>query len=122
MIGVGVDMVSIQRMTHLMQLDGFVRRTFTEQEMEASRSAPNQAAYFATHFAAKEAVFKALAHFTKEKRFDMRIVESLRDADGFPYIVISEKIRFLMDEAGVSALSISISTESDFAIALVIAE
>jgi len=70
-----------------MQLDAFVRRTFTEREIGASRSAPYQAECFATHFAAKEAVFKALAHFTKKKRFDMSIVESLRDADGFPYIV-----------------------------------
>lgn len=122
MIGVGVDMVSIRRMTHLMELDAFVRRTFTEREIEASLTAPNQAEYFATHFAAKEAVFKALAHFTKEKRFDMRIVESLRDADGFPYIVISEKICSLMNEAGVASLSMSISTEGDFAIAFVVAE
>ncbi|MEA4814121.1 MAG: holo-ACP synthase [Oscillospiraceae bacterium] len=122
MIGVGVDMVSIQQMTYLMELDAFVRRTFTEREIEAFRPAPNQVEYLATHFVAKEAVFKALAHFTKEKRFDMRIVESLRDADGFPYIVISEKLRCLMKEARASALSVSISTENNLAISFVVAE
>jgi holo-[acyl-carrier-protein] synthase len=76
----------------------------------------------ATRFAAKEAVFKAIAHFTKDKGFDFRIVETLNEADGYPVVQMNDKLRALVEEACVAAIHISMTTEKDFATAFVVAE
>ena len=121
--GIGVDMVDVREIARFIAISGdtFIKHTFSEREVIASKEAPNQAEYLSTRFAAKEAVFKAIAHNTKDKGFDLRIVETLNESDGFPYISISEELRGLLDEAGVGSIHVSISTEGDFAIAFVIA-
>ena len=121
--GIGVDMVDVREIARFIAVSGdtFVNRTFTTREVIASKEAPNQAEYLATRFAAKEAVFKAIAHNTGDKGFDLRIVETLNESDGFPYINVSGELRALLDEAGVGSLLVSISTEGDFVIAFVLA-
>ena len=54
--------------------------------------------------------------------FDFRIVESLHRPDGSPYINITDCLRPYLEEAGVMTLHLSISTEGDFAQAIVVAE
>lgn len=123
-IGIGIDAVSISEVKRYMDVfgDTFINRTFTENEVDASRSNPQPAEYLATRFAAKEAVFKAIAHFTKDKGFDFRIVETLNEADGFPVVQIKDKLLALTEEAGITAVHITMTTEKDFAIAFVVAE
>ena len=122
--GIGIDSVSISEMARYMEVFGetFVNRTFTENEVAVSRSNPQPAEYLATRFAAKEAVFKAIAHFTNDKGFDFRIVETLNEPDGYPAVQIKGKLLALVEEAGVGAIHISMTTEKDFATAFVVAE
>jgi len=121
---IGVDLVQISEMKRLINLfgDTFINRTFTENEVCESRRSPDIAAYLSGRFAAKEAVFKAVAHFTEQKGFDFRIVETLSEADGYPMIHVSEKLQALLDEAGIGTLLVSLSTDGDYAIATVLAE
>jgi len=121
--GIGVDMVSISEVARYMTFtkSAFVKRTFTEKEVEASLRAYSQAEYLSTRFAVKEAVFKAIAHFTNNKGFDFRIVETLNECDGYPVIQVNEKLQSLLDEAGVESLQVTITTEGDYAMAFVIA-
>ena len=121
---VGVDLVRISEIKRLMDISGdvFIRRTFTEEEVARSQEVPNKSEYFATRFAAKEATFKAIAHFIKDRTFDLRIVETLCEPDGYPVIQINDDLKPLLDEAGVAALHVSLTHDGDYAMAFVIAE
>jgi holo-[acyl-carrier protein] synthase len=122
--GIGIDTVSISEMNRYMESFGdvFINRTFTEKEVAMSRSCPQPAEYLATRFAAKEAVFKAIAHLTEHKGFDLRIVETLNEPDGFPVVQMKGRLLALADEAGVTAIHIAMTTEQDLATAFVVAE
>jgi phosphopantetheine--protein transferase-like protein len=121
---IGVDLVQISEMKRLIDISGdaFINRTFTRGEVQRSEEASNKAEYFATRFAAKEAVFKAIAHFTKEKTFDLRIIETLEEPDGYPFIRINDALHALLEEAGISALHLSLTHDGDYAMAFVAAD
>lgn len=121
-IGIGTDMVYIPDIARYMQQPEFIVHTFTKSEQRDAEQRFNRAEYFAARFAAKEAVFKAIAYRTRKKGFDLRIVETLNREDGSPYICIGEELQQYLDEAGVKKLHISITTETDYAIAFVVAE
>lgn len=99
----------------------FFKHTFTPDERNDAHSITNPAEFFATRFAAKEAVFKAIAHLIPTKTFDFRIVETRNLPDGCPYIT-TESLRPILKAADVRTLHISITTEGDCATAFVIAE
>ena len=79
------------------------------------------AAFYAARFAVKEAVFKAVAPLT-EKGFDLRIVESVHHPDGSPAVRVTEKLAPYLKEADIGTLHLSITTEGDYAAAMVVAE
>ena len=100
-----------------------VSRSFAEKlgGVQEAIGKHDLACFLAARFAVKEAVYKAVAPLTK-KGFDFRNVESLHHPDGSPYVSITEQLKLCLDEAGVTALHLSVTTEGDFAQAVVIAE
>lgn len=121
--GIGVDMVEVNTVREMMERsDSFVRRTFTERERGLAEHAVSGEEFFAGRFAVKEAVFKALAHLTEKKTFDFRIVETLKEEDGSPFVNTEGELAGIMAEAGVRCLHVSISTEKEYVIAFVVAE
>ncbi len=122
--GIGVDLVDVRELERLtMQLgDCFIEHTFTEKEVEASRQTSDPTRYLAERFAAKEAVFKAVAHLTEAKTFDFRIVETLNREDGNPFIRVNDKLQLILEDAGISSLMVSLTKETDYAMAMVIAQ
>lgn len=121
-VSVGTDIASIseiERLDHDTK-GAFVKSTFTTRERElVDEVAPY--AYYGGRFAAKEAVFKAVAPLIDDEKFDFRIVETLRRPDGSPYIHINEKMKAVMEKARVSEILISLSNEADFALAFAVA-
>ncbi len=126
--GIGVDSVKCSRMRKVLEgpaSSSFLARTFTDAERAAKRGAPGSEVYityFAAQFAAKEAVFKAVAQHLPEKTFDLRIVETLRREDGSPYVNRTDALAKVLDRAGIGRVFISITTENDTATAFVVAE
>jgi len=122
--GVGIDMVYVPELQRLMETfpEPVIRRIFSEDEIEASKRSARPVVSLAGRFGVKEAVFKAIAHLTKRKGFDMRVVESLNRPDGYPYVKVNDKLRKLMDEAGVDDIFISITTERDYVTVVAVAE
>ena len=61
-IGIGIDLVEIQRVTRLLEKhpDRFAKRLFTETEREYCEKMPHPGQHFAARFAAKEAFVKAI--------------------------------------------------------------
>lgn len=122
--GIGVDMTEIREVRRLAETSdrSFVERTFTEKEREASLKAADRWEYLAARFAVKEAVFKALAHLTRERTFDFREIETLNKEDGSPYITLTPVLQSVMEETGASKLHVSVTHEKEYACAFVIAE
>jgi len=120
-MGIGIDVVDINELRDLdFRLGGiFTQRTFTKREREESEYAADRWVYLAGRFAVKEAAFKALAHLTPEKAFDFRIVETLHDPDGTPYIARNSALLRVMALANIEHLLVSISNEGNYAIAFV---
>lgn len=122
--GIGVDMTEIKEVRRLAEVTGgaFIERTFTEKERKGSLQASDRWEYLAARYAAKEAVFKALAHLTKEKIFDFREIEIQNYEDGAPYVVLTSMLQTVLTEAGVGKLYISLTHEKEYACAFVVAE
>ena len=122
--GIGVDTVSIPELDAMLKrlTDGAIKRIFSTEELAASRNVRDASEYLATRFAAKEAVYKAVAPLLEGEPFDMRMVETRNRADGSPYVNSNDGLDDVLKRAGISHLLISITTEGNLATAFVIAE
>lgn len=115
--GVGVDIVSIERMqTVLTRTPAFVKNVFTEQERHYCEHKARPAAHYAARFAAREAVLKALGiGFLNGVAFDD--VEVVREESGKPQAVLHGKAKQVAEEKGVVAIHLSLSLTNDVAVA-----
>lgn len=122
--GIGIDSVSISEFRQIAgrMSKGALQRLFTVQEITEAKKLKKPEEYLAARFAVKEAVFKAIAHLTNEKAFDLRIVETLNMADGYPYINRTSELERIIKQTDVAVLHVSITTEKNIATAFVIAE
>lgn len=122
--GIGIDSAGIVETGRLArEVGAFKRRTFTEAERAAApEGAHARDEYFAVRFAAKEAVFKAIAHLLPERSFDLRIVETLNHEDGAPHVNVTPELAEVLATADVDLLHISATTENDLATVFVVAE
>ena len=123
-IGVGTDILQIERMRRnpddLKDGAPFLRKTFTPAERQAAAERPDPVLYLSTRFAGKEAVFKALGTDDNLVRLDQ--IEILNSADGQPHVTLSGRIKELADARGVTSTHISLSYDTDYAIAFAIME
>jgi phosphopantetheine--protein transferase-like protein len=121
--GLGVDLVNIDELGGIAERTkgAFVRRTFSGKEQEEAEKSADEFAYYAGRFAAKEAVFKALAPLLSRKTFDFRVIETLGEPDGSPKIRLNAAARELLDEAGIREVLVSISKGGGCVIAVALA-
>lgn len=101
MYKIGTDIVKISRMEKSIKNESFLRRVFTEKEIEYCKGTEN----YAGIFAAKEAYFKAIGTGITAP---MTSIEILHNDRGKPYL------------NGISNCDVSISHDGDYAIATVI--
>lgn len=118
-IGVGTDVCSISRVERAVASPRFLKRIFTEEEMEYAQKKARPAASLAVAFAAREAFCKASGISMYDVAFG-REVSVIRDESGRPSLVISQKIRTQIGRDFNAFLSVS--HESDFAVAFVVLE
>ncbi|MBU0548708.1 MAG: holo-ACP synthase [Candidatus Omnitrophica bacterium] len=83
LIGNGVDIIEVKRIKGAVEKYGkiFLKRIFTDKELECVKQHNNSYQHMAGRFAAKEAVFKALGKAT----LNFQDVEILNDSQGKPY-------------------------------------
>jgi len=122
-VGIGVDIVSIERMRHALERHGerFVKRIFTTAEQEYCRTHRDPAPYFAVRFAAKEALFKALGTGWAQG-ITWVDAEVRRNEQGVPSLVLSGKAEEISGNLGARAIHVSLSHSEENAIAFVILE
>ena len=122
MIGIGIDLVRIQRMADIINRSGevFIKKLFTDREIELS-SQENGIVYFAMRFAAKEAILKALSIGWTDgvKGTD---IEIKRGKLGEPLVTLSGKVSEVAARKGVKRVFLSMSYDSEYAIAVAVLE
>ncbi len=117
---VGIDIIEIKRIERLFSAnEHFLRRIYTEKEVEYCRQRKNKYQHFAARFASKEAMFKALGTGWAGK-MKWTDIELLNDAKGRPYVNLYGRVKELADEKQISNISVSLSHCQDYAIAQVL--
>lgn len=120
-VGVGCDIIEIERIARAIKHESFIQRVFTAKEAAYCQSRGQQAAAsFAARFAAKEAVLKALGTGLREG--SLQEIAVANDALGKPLVQLSGHFAALSRQLGVKNIQISLSHSRDFAVAYVIME
>jgi holo-[acyl-carrier protein] synthase len=100
--------------------DRYVRRIYTEHEIESCLGPPSvRSAGLAARFAAKEATLKVLRPIGQ--RPDWLSMEVLRHADGWCTMALHGHAATLATEEGIGELAVSLTHEDDVAAAVVVA-
>ena len=121
--GIGTDIVSIERIQNILNKnkDGFINRVLTDHEKALFTNKADSAAFCAKRFAAKEAFSKALGTgIGRVVSFQDLTVRS--NEHGKPFFMPSEKLRLYLQEKGIKHGHLSISDESQNALAFVVLE
>ena len=119
--GLGIDIVEIERMRKILErTPSFARRVFSPDECAYCDAKATPAAHYATRFAAKEAVMKALGTGFRYG-VDVRDIEVVRDKLGKPSAVLSGRAAEVAEELGVRSLNISLSYTHTEAVACAMA-
>jgi holo-[acyl-carrier protein] synthase len=123
-LGVGVDIVEIDRMRQMLETSGerLISRIFTEGESRYALARAEPALHFAARAAAKEATYKALSGNHLARAVGWREIEvTLRD-DGAPYLLLHGRAQQRATEMGVSRALISLTHSKSAAVAVVVLE
>ena len=122
-IGMGVDLVECERIQRSLDRFGekFLRRVFTEGEIEYSMSMKFPARHLAARFAAKEAVSKAFGTGIG-KAMGWRNIDTRKKKSGEPYLVFSGSAQELATKRGVTSALITLSHTDHHAVACVVLE
>lgn len=120
-VGIGCDIIEIERIARAIKSESFIRRVFTAEEAAyCQRRGQQAAASFAARFAAKEAVLKALGTGLREGSLQEIAVDN--DGLGKPLVQLSGHFAMLAKQLGLKNIQISLSHSRDFAVAYVIME
>ncbi len=120
-VGLGVDIVEIARMRAILKrTPSFRTRVFSEAEQAYCDATAAPEIHYATRFAAKEAVVKALGTgFTQG--ISVRDIEVRRTSKGRPYVVLTGCAKEIAQEQGVCELPLSLSYTHTDAVACAMA-
>jgi holo-[acyl-carrier protein] synthase len=122
-IGVGIDSVTIRRITRLIDRYGnrFLEKVFSPREISDGAGRRDAAAFFAARFAAREAFFKALGTGWG-RGIPLREVSVSREESGRPVLLLSGRAASVAGSRGMAFSHLSLSHEGDIAQAIVILE
>ncbi|MFL6514798.1 MAG: holo-ACP synthase [Chthoniobacterales bacterium] len=122
-IGIGVDLVECERIQHSLDRfgDRFLRRVFTDGEIQYSMSMKFPARHLAARFAAKEAVSKAFGTGIG-KSMGWRDMDVRKKESGEPFLVLSGGAETLAKDRGVTNALITLSHTDHHAMAVIVLE
>ena len=116
---VGTDIIEIQRIEQAIRSrqDSFLRRIYTEAELELCR---NRTSSLAARFAAKEAVMKALG--TGANGVSWRDIEILSNSQGAPVVRLHHRAERKAEGNGIAKFSVTMSHCKEYAVAFVVGD
>ncbi len=120
MIGIGTDLVDIDRFREVLKrTPGVAERLFLPAELAYANAAPDSAARLAVRFAAKEATLKSFGVGLGAMR--MADIEVVKHPDGRPEIMLHRGAAEFAAERGAVRLLCSLSHTDSLAQAVVVA-
>ena len=120
-VSLGVDIVEIERMRAILKRSpAFARKGFSEDEQAYCNATAAPEFHYATRFAAKEAVLKALGTGFSQG-IGVRDVEVVLDAKGKPRVKLHGRARILAQEKRIEEIPLSLSYTHKEAVACAMA-
>ncbi|MCR5792592.1 MAG: holo-ACP synthase [Lachnospiraceae bacterium] len=116
-VGIGTDLVEIDRMQKAYEKKAFRKRVFTDKEQELICESVQRAA---GNFAVKESVAKMFG--TGFLHFNPIDIEVLRDEKGCPYVVLYDGALQLATDRKINKIHVSITNTKVYASAFVVGE
>jgi len=119
--GIGVDVIHVKRMKKWRNIPGLLERYFNPEELSSAMAKGNVADLsLAARFAAKEAFGKALGRGLAGIALKDIMVKNRQN--GQPEMLVSGTAMDALKSSGASKIHISLTHESDNAIAMVVLE
>ncbi len=112
-VGIGIDVCSLERLAAAGERPGFLARVFNPEEIGLSELSR------AGRFAAKEALAKALGAPAGLRWLDCTITN---DPDGRPLVHFDGTVKRRAEELGVRTIHLSISHDAGVAVAVAVLE
>lgn len=119
-VGMGVDILEIERIAKAVKNERFYAKIFSEAEMVLFAACKYRVETVAGRFAAKEAVLKALGCGLSD--IPMSCIEVLRAPSGQPIARLKDAAKEKAESMGVKTIHISISHSARYAVAQAIVE
>ena len=121
--GIGTDIVEVERIKNLSSISKFAKKILSKNELNTFNSLnKDQQIYFISkQFAAKEAISKALGTGIGHE-ISLKNIEILRDEKGKPFFNAINELSAYLSNLGITKTHVSLSDESNYAIAMVIVE
>jgi holo-[acyl-carrier protein] synthase len=122
-VGTGIDIAEVPRIRAAIERHGerFLKRIFTEGEIQYCESKANRVERYAARFAAKEAGMKAIGTgWNHGVRW--RDIEVARKAGGRPTLVLHGKAAEFAAQLGATNIALSLTHTAEQAMAQVILE
>ena len=121
--GIGTDIVEVERIKNLSSISKFAKKILSQKELNIFNSLnKDQKVYFLSkQFAAKEAISKALGTGIGREA-SLKNIEILRDEKGKPFFNAINELSEYLSNLGITKTHVSLSDESNYAIAMVILE
>jgi holo-[acyl-carrier protein] synthase len=121
--GIGVDIAEVAVLAECIRESGdaYIKRIFTQVEIEYCDSVTNSMESYAARLAAKEAGMKALATGW-DQGVDWHDFEIVNEPSGQPTMLVHGKAAELIKALSVSSIWVSLSHASGYAIAQVLLE
>ena len=119
-ISIGIDITEVERIKRNLENDRFLKKIYSDTELEYLKMRKFNSQTAAGMFAAKEAVSKCLG--TGFSNFGPCHIEILKDDKGKPYVLLSGNALKRAEELNIKNIHISISHTCDFAVAQCLAE
>jgi holo-[acyl-carrier protein] synthase len=119
-LGIGVDVVDVQRMKDVLEKQGnvFLDKVFSDMEVTYCKTRKKPYIHFGARFAAKEAVAKAM-RTGWSGAFHWRDIEVVNDQSGAPHILLSRDVAKALDQCSVH---LSLSHTDNTIVAFVVLE
>jgi len=120
-VGIGVDLVSIDRLSESLENEAFRQRVFLPEEIVDCERFSNSAERYAGKFAAKEALMKALGAGIRQA-VGFQQIEVHTAENGAPSVRVSGKAGDQLKTLGAVRIHVSISHTAGMAVAVVVLE
>ena len=120
-LGIGTDLIAVDRFSPETTEDAFLERTFTQVELADCRQHEDPSECLAGKFAAKEALVKALGLGMRQGLWFSQI-EVTHDEHGAPQIEATGPTASELEARGVQRIHLTLSHSAGLALAVVVLE